>query len=370
MPRRVYLHIGLPKTGTTSVQETLWHNRTILAEAGVLYPSHVFAEQFLAAIDLQRERYRDWLEPLAEGAWARLAAHIRSWPGNSIVSCELLASATSKQAAHALSTLDFAEVHVVCTARDLARQIPSVWQENVKTGQTTTLPDLLSALRTGEPAETSGLFWDYQDLTQILRTWSAGLPPERVHVVTVPQSGPGVWPRFASAVELDVGRFSYPRHHNTSLGAAEAELLRRLNVRLEVEWAQHSAVVKDQLALEILPGRPEQRAITIPAEDFPWLRKQACQFIDDIRQAGYHVVGDLDELIPVDPWDDTGFTPTPDAELLDVAIDALAGLVPRVPRQWPPARHQLKATLIELSERNPGAMALRRLYWKAKERLR
>src|SRR3981189_2553946 len=204
MSRRVYLHIGLPKTGTTAVQEMLWLNLDALAAVGVCYPGYVHTAHFLAAIDLQPQRYRDWLEPLSEGAWDRLGAHVRSWPGTSVISCELLATATPEQVARALASLDFAEVHIICTARDLARQIPSVWQENVKTGQATSFPDLCAALRTGEPAETSGLFWDYQDLTRILRTWSADLPAERVHVVTVPRDASGVWPRFASVLDPHV----------------------------------------------------------------------------------------------------------------------------------------------------------------------
>jgi hypothetical protein len=369
MPRRVYLHIGLPKTGTTAVQEMLWHNRDALAAAGVCYPSYIYAAHYLAAIDLQPERYRDWLEPLSYGAWDRLVEHVRSWPGTAVISCELLATATRQQVRRALASLDFAEVHLICTARDLARQIPSVWQENIKTGQATPFPDLVTALRTGEPTETSGLFWDYQDLTGILGTWAADLPPERVHVVTVPRNGSGVWPRFASVLDLDVPGLGRSGRDNSSLGAAEVELLRRLNLTLDVAWPHYAAVVRDQLAAELLARRPVPRRIVLPVEDQPWVAKQAQQFVDEIREAGYHVVGDLTELLPAD--DDFAATyPEPSAgELLDVAIDALAQLVPRVAREWPRKPVSVKQTLLDLSERHPPAMALRRLYWTGKTRI-
>jgi hypothetical protein len=369
MPKRVYLHIGLPKTGTTAVQELLWLNRDALAAAGVCYPGYVHAAHFLAAIDLQPQRYRDWLEPLAEGAWDRLAEHVRSWPGTSVISCELLAPATPEQVERALASLDFAEVHVICTARDLARQIPSVWQENVKTGQATSFRDLCAALRTGEPVETSGLFWDYQDLTRILRTWAGSLPPEQVHVVTVPRDGSGVWPRFASVLELDVSGLRRAGGDNSSLGATEVELLRRLNLALDVDWPHYASVVKDQLATEVLARRPGRRRITIDVDDHPWMRKQAQQFVDEIREAGYHVVGDVADLLPLEEDLAAGFPEPSDGELLDAAIDALARLVPRVPQEWPPKPLSLKQTLLDLSERNPPAMALRRLYWKGKSRI-
>jgi hypothetical protein len=368
MAQRVYLHIGLPKTGTTSVQDTLWDNRRALAPTGVHYPGYIVEAHYHATIDLQRERYHEWLRPLSEGAWDRLVADIRAWPATSVVSCELLATATPKEIERALSSLDFAEVHVVCTARDLARQVPSAWQEYIKTGHTITLPELLRAVRTGEPAETSELFWDFQDLPQILRRWTSSLPPERVHVVTVPQAGPGVWPRFASVIGVEPDRITRRLRYNTSMGAVETELLRRLNGALEMEWQHYVAVVRDQLARDILSLRPGPRRITLPADDLLWLRKRAYQFVDEIRDAGYQVVGDLDELIPEEPVRDDGYSAPAEPEMLDVAVSVLARMLPRVPEQWPRQQRRLKETLVELSERNPQAMTLRQLFWKGKAR--
>ncbi len=43
----VYLHIGIPKTGTTSIQSFLFNNRDQLLEAGILYPLTRRSEQCL-----------------------------------------------------------------------------------------------------------------------------------------------------------------------------------------------------------------------------------------------------------------------------------------------------------------------------------
>ena len=49
-----------------------------------------------------------------------------------IVSHEILATASRQQVRRALESFGDAEVHVVLSARDLVRQIPAEWQENVK----------------------------------------------------------------------------------------------------------------------------------------------------------------------------------------------------------------------------------------------
>ena len=72
-PRRVVVHVGTPKTGTSYVQDVLFLNRETLAEQGILYPADRFDEHFLAALDLM-ELHWGGLETQAVGAWDRLAA--------------------------------------------------------------------------------------------------------------------------------------------------------------------------------------------------------------------------------------------------------------------------------------------------------
>jgi hypothetical protein len=369
--QRVYLHIGLPKTGTTSIQEMLWHNRSAAAAEGVRYPGHIYDAQQHAAMDLQGDRYREWWEPLVTGAWQRLVDQVREWPGTSIVSSELLASASAEQAARARHDLSFADVHVICTARDLARQIPSMWQENVKNGETTGYSAFLDALRTGQSNGINQLFWEYQDIPRILRTWGAELPADRVHLITVPRRGaPDVfWRRFAGVLGLDPGLLPSLPTRNSSLNLAGGELLRRLNLALDenVSWPRYAAVVKDQVAADILGGRG---GMTLPAQDRDWVCERAERMIKELAVERYHVLGDLADLLPASTGPVASPNPS-DADVLDAALTALVGLVERV-SPLPPdlaglerVRHRLR----ELSDAYPSLMTVRRLYWTGKARL-
>jgi hypothetical protein len=102
--KRIFLHVGAPKTGTSQVQDLLFLNRPELDEQGVLYPAEQFDDQFIAALDLLG---REWggLERRAPGAWPRLVEQVNAFEGHTVViSHEVLAGATAEQAARALAS--------------------------------------------------------------------------------------------------------------------------------------------------------------------------------------------------------------------------------------------------------------------------
>jgi hypothetical protein len=346
--RRVYLHIGAPKTGTTYLQDRLALNARSLAEHGVHYPARsplVSAPlfHFRAALDLLGE---DWGGPPghAEGSWDALARRVRRRTGTVIVSHEILAPAKADQVARAKRDLiaGDAEMHIVYSARDLARQVPAAWQESIKQGRTWSYRRFLRRLQAGKP-------WFHRafDLPTVLNTWSAGLPPEQVHVVTVPPPAPTrvpdlLWNRFCEAFGIDPAwgpRES--RLTNPSLGIAETQLLRKLNSRLTDKTRRETSydeLVRGMLAQGELLGR-QSAPLRLPPGMYPWAEEQAERWIEWAQASGVHVVGDLEDLRPVRPPDDEPFL-HPDKlrakEQLSVALDALAAMTREAARRTDP----------------------------------
>ena len=146
MSRRVLLHVGCPKTGTSYLQDVLFRNQAVLREHDVLYPADRFDAHFLAALDLMTLPWGG-IETEAVGAWDRLAAQVRDWHGTAIISHEIFARATPTQVERALASLGDAEVHLVLSVRDLVRQIPAEWQENVKHRSHITYAKFLRTIR-------------------------------------------------------------------------------------------------------------------------------------------------------------------------------------------------------------------------------
>jgi hypothetical protein len=103
MTKKVHLHVGTPKTGTSYLQHVLFHNRRLLRLKGVSYPADRFDAHFLAALDLMRMPWGG-LEAQAIGRWGRLAEKVRDFHGTSIISHEILATASRAHIGRALGS--------------------------------------------------------------------------------------------------------------------------------------------------------------------------------------------------------------------------------------------------------------------------
>lgn len=352
----VYVHVGEPKSGTTFLQQVLWNNRSALARAGVVLPGLHPQEHFRAGQDLREvPQAEDDPSGSWQGEWDLLAAQALEADGAAVISNELLAGARAAQAARALASLAAAEVHVVVTVRDVATLLPAEWQETVKHRSRTSWADWLAGVVAGEGAGKARRrwFWRAHDTPDVLRRWSQGVPPERVHVVTVPPRGSApdlLWERFASVLRVapDVADTSVARA-NTSLGAAEVELLRRLNRELpdDVPAWFYEPRVKERLAHGVLAARPSSGPLRLPAEHDAWARARAARVVEELRTSPYDVVGDLDELCPA-PVGEGGVDPADVSsdQVLDAAVASLVAVLDeeyRGPRERPGLRAGLRA---------------------------
>ena len=309
MTRRVLLHVGTPKTGTSYLQDVLFRNRRLLEDHGILYAADRFDAHFLAALDLMRLPWGG-LEREAVGAWDRLAEQVRNWHGETaVISHEILAAASRSQVGRALESLghqrgrDGVDVHLVLSVRDLVRQIPAEWQENVKHRSGMSYQRFLD--RVTDPSRNSRIaswFWSVQEIPEILDRWGADLPPERVHLVTVPSPGGApdlLWKRFSQAFGLEgIDLALEDERVNPSLGVPETALIRRINrsANRVLPPADYRPLVRELLAHQTLSRRVLSPRLALPPEHVPWVQERETAFVAAIQRRGYDVVGDLDDL--------------------------------------------------------------------------
>lgn len=331
MARRVYLHIGTMKSATTYLQQLCEVNTEKLATAGMLWPKE----------DLRYQAIRDLFKRPPggvdfTGAWRTVAKEIRRHDGDVLISNELLAAVT---AAHVrrLVKLSKAEVHVVLTARDHARLMPSHWQTTIKNGRTHSWKQFSAAVCAeaddADAVRIHDWFWQRHDLVQILTRWQRYVPVEQMTLVTVPPPGADpeeVAGRFGAAIGLDLRGMPQPASRsNSSLGAHSAELMRRINEQaVEIGRMERSHGYRGALGGALASHADKEPGFALTQTQQDWVRRRALAANAELTALGVRVEGDLDDLIPapapppgaVDPADAT------DVELLQAAQRGIMGM--------------------------------------------
>lgn len=347
---RVYVHIGEPKTGTTFLQHVLWGNRGRLADQGVLLPGYTRRDHSRASRDL-RETPRMTSDPADPwvGEWDVLTRQALRTRHAAVISDELLVACTPQQADRAVRSLSSAELHIILTVRDFAGLLPAEWQESVKTRRTAAWEQWLSDVIDVAPADdrrSQSWFWTAHDTLATLSMWSGQVPPDRVHVITMPRhvSSDVLWERFASVLEIDPDGVDLTRARaNSSLGLPETEFLRRMNEALGAEipdW-YYTRYIKQILAHDVLTEQPRGARLALPPGREAWARQQSEVLVAALRESKYHFVGDPAELLP-EPA--AGQYVAPDQQtadqLVNVAVHAAAVLADARYREMYPAGHR------------------------------
>jgi hypothetical protein len=310
--RRVVLHVGSMKSGTSFLQGLLMANRALLAERGLLLPGRRWQDQVRGVAQVLE--HRRVIVPPEEGAWQSLVDEIAAWDGTGLISMEFLGAAGPKKIERVVASFPAGTLEVVVTARDLNRTIPAMWQESLKNGAVFTFDEYVAAVQAHEGP--GRVFWRQQAIAAMCRRWAEAIGVDRVTLVTVPPPGASrdvLWRRFAQAADLDPDGLEAHVASNESMGAASMEVMRRLNERLaDLEFAEYAPTVKHRLAKRTLAARRDvEPALGFPIPD--WLPALSQRMIGRVRELGVRVVGDLDDLTPV---------PVPGVSLATVSAEA------------------------------------------------
>ncbi|WP_372733811.1 hypothetical protein [Nocardioides sp.] len=329
MTRRVFLHIGLPKTGTTYLQSILWAHRAALREAGLLLPGRGPREHLWASCDVRGENRLERRHADAPGSWARLAAEVNTWQRDALITHEFFCGASADQIGAALQHLEDAEVHVVITAREVVSLVTARWQEWVKNGATGAIDDYPTS-EAYDPTDEWG--WSTLDLADILRRWSTHVAPERIHVICPPQPQEGedaLWERFAAIVGVapTLAQTSSARP-NRSLGLVAIELMRRVNVHAAVKRPVDRGVwLRGYLAEDVLAELDTERFWPSAAR-VEVLRERGRLTLEALAAGGYDVQGESAVLATPETLEPRRHpAEVTDAEVVDVAARAMARML-------------------------------------------
>ncbi len=299
MSDRVFVHIGLPKTGTSYLQSILWPQRELLGRLGFRLPGREKRDHLLASLVVRGDDRVARRGAGAELAWQVIRDDIAARPGTTaLISHEFFSSASAEQAAAMVAELAPAEVHVVVTTREPLGLFTSSWQESLKNRSIVPLADYGQ----GE-SEDPRVVWDWRalDLGLVLQRWGGAVPDERLHVIAPAPSGAprdDLWHRFAGVVGLDPDQVPHDQGFaNASMGVVEAELLRRVNGELEgFESARDRARwIRTVLGDRLLVAPDAERYWPGP-EQVADARRRGDRALQLLAERDFDVVGDAELL--------------------------------------------------------------------------
>jgi hypothetical protein len=329
MVERVYLHIGLPKTGTSYLQTIAWSSRPQLKRDGVVLPGRERRDHLWASRIIRQVPHIDTLPRAQRTAWDRIRAELREASGTGLVSHEFLASASDDQARRLVEDLAPAEVHVIVTARNALDLFTASWQESLKNKSTTPMSEYSSRV-----SKRPTVVWNWRalDLRLVLRRWVEAVPADRIHVLPVDSTAPRhqLWTTFAETIGVDPvlydTRDSFP---NVSMGVVEAETLRRVNRHLVgFDRAFDRGVwIRTFLADERLVPRGGEKYWPLP-DQVQDCRRRSARAVAFVRRRGFDVRGDLSHLLVPDELPDRRTPDTvTDREVAQVAVELVATLL-------------------------------------------
>lgn len=307
MKNSVFLHIGVPKTGTTALQAALANNRKELVKQNVRYPSQWRNAHHRAAWAIT-ERTWGWKgrggTTTSMGYWNKLVKETKT-SKDIILSSEFFCEANNKQSEKIVNDLGLDRLQVVITLRPFGKLLPSAWQQYLKYGVKLTYPQWLEAIL-NQPRESAPTptFWMRHDHPALLNKWLKLVGPERINLVVVDDSDHNfIYQAFENLLNLTPQTLQKKQDKvsNRSMTLAEAELLRQINLAQSENstWDKYESFVRRSFMHEIL-NSPILETAPVKLTTPYWAAEKANQiakgYFEEISKMNLKIIGDLNQL--------------------------------------------------------------------------
>lgn len=300
------LHIGVHKSGTTSLQDALRRSREILSDAHVFYQGpHVKGWGVIRPESAMKDNGRTELDE-----------SVPSFQGRVVVSTEFLCTASKEQAAAWVARLGADRpVRVMVTIRSLADLLPSTWQQKTRARNSVGVASYekwLQAVLTDTEMETNQ-FWRRNNYPRILRNWGRVVGEENITFVVAEKTRHDRILRVTERLlDLPVGSLSFgpPVGHNRSMSYPQAELLRQVTLKTAGSMSvEQQREVRKGIRTEWRRSGVDEDVAPIPVPDWAAdaMRHIGVSFAGVLEESPATVVGDIDTIAePTVPIGDAG----------------------------------------------------------------
>ncbi len=317
MTKRIVIHAGFFKTGTTALQSSLSANRQKLTENGVLYPSLSSSDssrstgQHRAAWAL-KGRHWGWedgggtVTPIE--VWEKLANSLNGYDQTSLFSSEFLAELTRDDVIRMSKDLKADKIEVVFTLRPLVKMLPSQYIQSLKYGMRLDYETWLQrVLNGGEEHIQWRTFWNRHDHPDVIQRWVDVFGAENVTLIVVDETKPNlIYETFESLLNLPnkVLKPVEEKGLNRSLTWEEICLLLDMNKKFDrsLAWGEYATMIRNGIFRNLtdVPARAGQQKLLTPEWAVEHAKELTVQNVARLHNMGIKIIGDLDSTVNAD----------------------------------------------------------------------
>lgn len=307
--KKIVIHAGFHKTGTTALQHSLHASTDSLAAAGYCYPIIGAGTSQSGSVLALAGRGWGWQargsKVIPKRVWVKLVQKSVKAKQNVVLSSEFFSELNDSQVQAVKEAFADQNCEIVFTMRAFDKMFPSTYQQGLKSGSSYSYEAWLERTTSDYFSEQKTGFWKRNLHAQVIQRWMTAFGAENVTIITADESNPSLlFNRFSEVLGLG-DRGLQPVENsglNRSLLLDEVQLLRTINkgIPKSRNWNAYMTFVRrgtfEQLT-SIDPGK-------VSASEKLRTPKAFAQKIDliarlelaKLRELDVKVVGDLRDL--------------------------------------------------------------------------
>lgn len=348
MSKRLIIHPGFHKSGTTALQESLYEHRDLLETNRVLYPYMGRKSHHRAAWSIS-EKVWGWEKRGGEKTsikyWENLVKRINSAKQETvIISSEFFSELDGEKIRKIRHDLKGREIEILFTLRPLAKLLSSSYQQYLKYGMKLDFEEWLHEIfENREKTKVSPTFWRRHEHGKVIARWVDIFGSRNVNLLIADESRPDfLFKEVNDFLNLPKGTLTSAQiGSNRSLNMEEISLLLEINKQFPKDrsWDEYEVFIRDgyirQLTDFVVPASGKPKLLT-PEWAVTRANQIGLETKSEIRGLGIRVLGNLDSLgdanVPI------GHSDYPESiDIKTVAAAMLAFDMKRVnkfPRSW------------------------------------
>ena len=306
--KRIVIHPGFHKSGTTALQESLAANRELLKSHAIQYPAFGTTAHHRLAWSLTQKPW-GWRdrggERVPKKYWSNHIREISAAKESTvIISSEFFSELDGEQIRKVRSDLAGHDLEILFTLRPLAKLLPSTYQQYLKYGTVAEYGEWLHSVldKPGE-SKINPTFWKRHSHSKVIARWADIFGAAKITVLIVNESQPTfLFDEINKYLQLpDNTLQAQATGSNRSLTMEEIALLLELNRRFPKErsWDEYGIFIRNGYIRELtdfVPAAADKAKLLTPE----WAVTKANEIGSEIKQdlvaSNVRVIGDLESL--------------------------------------------------------------------------